>query len=73
MKKHHTVIRYMTVHSSDVDFRTTDVSCVPCREDIIFIENNRGVPNHYVIEDVVWAVGNLCTEAQVRLLTWKKR
>mgnify|MGYP001589374480 CR=1 FL=1 len=73
MKKHITVIRYMTVYSSDVDFRTTDVSCVPRREDIIVIENNRGVPNHYVIEDVVWAVGKLCTEAQVRLLPWKKR
>lgn len=70
MKKHVTYIHYFTVFNDDIDVRTGPVSVVPSANDVIVIQDKKHQNRFFVVERVVWAVGKLATEAQVRLLPY---
>lgn len=71
MKKEHiTYIRYFTVFNDEVDRRTGPVSAVPRKDEVIVLETDKHGMKWYRVEMVVWAVGKLATEAQVRLMPW---
>lgn len=69
MKKHFTILRYFSIYNDDVDLRLGEVTHVPRKDEVVFIETKRGVQT-YRVEQVVWAVGKKTSEAQVRLVPW---